>query len=285
MKIRILFMIIFALMLILTLTACSTDNNEMKTESISSFFDQTPELSALLAKMEGEWVDDAFYNSTVIDESVVYPLEFAVGVYQDGALYFFTDCRAQRPFGPVTWGGTGGPDAIHSLLMKKLENGLVELTVDQSFIIGEGWWTYPEKFLDHRIIIDPSLTNINNVIYYIGDTKHTMVRFDESRDATRYYADMTDDGHIRLSYVVGRWGFSSRSEYGAKIYRSIEEGERGELFFSDISVDMLFTFTDSSAEPGQTYYYSIWDDSWGYEFALIIGGEWQMVVDVDVVKG
>jgi hypothetical protein len=103
-----------------------------------------PELAQALEKMTGEWVDKAYYESDVIDRSVVFPFEFYADEF--GA---FLDFEGIDPVvvvleqdGPV---GAGSPDTWETycaLEVSALQGGIAHITYDTSNIRCYYGWFY-----------------------------------------------------------------------------------------------------------------------------------------------
>jgi len=251
---------------------------------------QSAGFARLMSRLAGHWVDSAHYYSGVIDESTVWPVELDISVHG------ITDAVALSvaPGWVTTW-----PQWWYPLSVRELENGLVELIVepgtqailswhDAIFHVDAGHNHDPGRFGSHRIIADTTHESINEIIYYIGDTPHTMTRFDWNRETRRYNIDAAEGGGIRLTYVLVASSIVGRQ---FMVYRSVVPGERGDLIHNQQVTDyrdsLHFQFIDTTAEHGQVYYYTFMAvDSWGPVDITpsIIYGQ-QIVVDVNAVLG
>jgi hypothetical protein len=211
---------------------------------------------------------------------------------------------------------------VYPLRINSNHDGIVELVFD--FFRGIldydwghigllEWYDHEiEMYENHRIYVDLNTDEINTLIYYIGDKVHNLVMYDAETNPSRYTAESVSDG-IRLAWQVDRYPFyrepgDDGGQAGTiRIYRSAVEGEKGVLI-GENPVDMhfylykehsLFEFVDTTAEAGSIYYYSLWaaDNVRTYadfrytseiierDKPIIIGGSWQMVVDVNAVMG
>ena len=223
------------------------------------------ELLAVLERISGHWIDEAFYTGA-IGENAVWPLErFFMPI---DAEWLHIDLVGMskdlgRPTAPLTWRGSGMPWLFYTLVMDILDNGMVELRIDTE-TPAKWYGDTPEPSVDmhslaeHRIVIDTRRESIEEITYYIGDSAHTLVRFDPYRNHKRYQADTVENG-IRLRYVTNFPG----NAMDFTVYRSTVRGEKGERIFTQeglIRLDdpLLFEFIDTTAEAGQLFYYSIW---------------------------
>jgi hypothetical protein len=266
-------------------------------------FQHPPELIALLEQLSGQWVDSAFYYSTVIDDSVLFP--FQRDFYAESEAQGISYPGIHSTIRPFTITGTGSPYLeVFPLSMRTLSDGMVELTYNTETPIFQ-WGHAPaggeyfdwcsnniQRYGNRRILVDPSQDEINELTYYIDDNALTLLRYGP-RDSSRYFVDAVSDG-IKLRWFAGASAFHIRSDSIA-IYRSAERGVPGERIFSDITpivdawyFNMINEFTDTTAESGHIYYYSIriydsWRDELLDEDFLTFGGEWQIRVDVDEV--
>jgi len=262
---------------------------------------QSIEFMELMANLAGNWVDIEHFYSPIIDESVIWPLE----------LYFSRDGHGVRDGGwgsvaPIQRSSALWTGWWYTLSMHNLEDGHVELIVASQ---AERAWNAPianvsdeetvQYVYEHRILVDTSQEQIGEILYYIGDTQHHMVRvpgwrweprfnypeqYITPRDARRYYAEPYEDGGIRLLYVLGSRALSA----DFMVYRSLVYGERGTRIFLQEELSrydrILFEFVDTTVQRGNVYYYSLWHISWGFERNIPITKQaWQMRVDVDAV--
>lgn|GEM_PF-3329940 len=250
------------------------------------------ELSKLLEKVSGLWVDRRYYESLEIDKSVVYPLSFS-----------FISCGQvfSLPISPY-YIERGGEDEIFSLMMNSNQNGIIELTYDMSKprVHEHGGaeyieWSDTDKqtYANHKVIIDTKKSPINEIKYYIGDKKYDLIRFDEDRDPSRYQVSAVGSG-IRIAWQLPR--YSVYAAYWFDVYRSEKAGEKGALIgkidgligFSDESP---YSFLDTSLKSRKRYYYSLWPYHYHYYEEIIqefdkpirFGGTWQIVADVDAL--
>jgi hypothetical protein len=261
----------------------------------------------LLEILSGLWVDVRYYESETIDEAVIFP--FAVG-FENGGIDVYLSINGRRPLEPRTWAGTGG--AAHSLpaSINYLENGLVELLFDTTKPVLESglswadpvnddlsWSEWDLRYANHKIIVDVSSPIINKIIYHSDDAVYEMVRYDASRDPSRYLAEKFEDG-IRILFHVGAYGFPPRNNPHLRIYRSEIKDEKGimiheeQLAYSGERNRSFYEFIDGNIEQGKIYYYSLWiyNNWWGDwneykedDNPIKIGGEWQMMVDINKI--
>jgi len=260
---------------------------------------QPPELVDVLLRLSGHWVDRAHFYSPVIDESVVWPAGFNVSTAG------FTDVGATvapiaMPQGAVLW---------YPVVMHSLENGYVELMVDTTALPRSSWYRYaifdpdvnyeiPDdaaRFYNHRIVFDASREHINEVTYYIGEARFTMMRNNwpfvfGHTDPRRYTVGPAEGDGIVLRYVLGSIFMTDDRDF--RIYRSTAYGERGELVERRQTIDthdrLLFEFVDATVEYGQVYYYSVYSFSerWGhFMISSVEGFGRQFVADVNAVLG
>ena len=253
--------------------------------------------TTILELITGHWIDSAIYYSPVPNADLLWPLErifYPQGMAQDSG----------RPLSAFVIGGTGSPVFIFPMAVRDLGDGLVELAVDTSKSVhcyiklfhhdptapgychcqrpnaGEHDLTY---LFNHRIIIDTSNQEINEIIYYIGNETRTLVRFCWERNAARYTYEQIENG-IRIRYFAGIGAFPRFFEE-LWIYRSTKEGHRGERIITHaveggFDDSIFYEFIDKTAQPGQTYFYSIWPShEWTHrEEPLFFGDRWHMVV-------
>ena len=266
---------------------------------------QSIEFMELMANLAGDWVDIEHFYSPIIDESVIWPVELSFSRNGDGVSHFGWGSVA-----PIRRPSTLLHGWWYPLSMQNLGSGYVELTVanqaarawNTPVSDGSDEETIPIIVTHSRIVVDTNQEQIDEILYYIGDTQHRMVRmsgrslrddsrfyftrqFVNPRDARRYYAEPYEGGGIRLLYVIG-----SRSLLGDfMVYRSRVYGELGTRIFLQEGLNhydrILFEFVDTTVERGKVYYYSLWHTSWGrLERNIPITEQaWQMRVDVDEV--
>ncbi|MCL2421907.1 MAG: hypothetical protein FWD03_08630 [Defluviitaleaceae bacterium] len=247
---------------------------------------QSPEFADMMVRIAGHWVDRVHFDSSVIDESVVWPVEFSIS-------YYGLNIPVTQSVAPVR------PEWTRSLWewewlwwypvsMEMLENGLVELTVSQPEQAQPAWnaiveysqedfLNRPPQFYNHRIVVDPSADggSIDEIILYIGDTPHIMGRYQFGWDTwERYDVQPAPGGGVMLRYVLSRWALGGADD-AIRVYRSAEPVEqRGsvhasnfdssamELLLSQDGIDssdrILFELIDDTAVSGGVYYYSLW---------------------------
>jgi len=229
---------------------------------------QTLEYLQLIHRMSDRWTHDAHFYSTVIDESVVWPLELFISHDGYGARFASWDSA-----GPMTGGGVPFPWLyFYPLTMRKLGDGMVELAISNE---AQRPWHLadftPENYVrektfseERRILIDAGQDEIEEIFLYIGDTQYRMLRsFRNVAGFRRYTAEITADGNLQIRYVIGRnrfWG-----DNGIRIYRSQTQGYTGMRIFEQEELTyhcrILFEFTDYTANLGEIFYYSIWRTS------------------------
>ena len=246
------------------------------------------EFLELMMNLSGHWVDNVHFVSPVIDESVVWPVELHFSHDGQGISNFSWTTVA-----PIRRDSGGRAGLWYPLSMRYLEDGLVELAVIGP-PVGE-WnrvspgYTFVD-YLPQRIIVDTSGEYIDELIYYIEDVAHHMVRVAGRQRPRRYHIEPAEDGGIRIRYVLGRNPFGAfTSEF--RIYRSQVQGEPGMPVFSQEDVGfvdpydrMLFEFIDTTVERGNVYYYSLWTLAiWGHDEIKFADDTWQIRVDVDAI--
>jgi len=242
---------------------------------------QSIDLLELMAHLAGDWVDIEHFYSPIIDESVVWPVglrfsEVGLGIHD-----------ADWP----SWTDRWYPISMHNIAENRVELIAADTAV---------WaWNHlssvvpSEDYLPHayerRIVVETGQEQIDEIIYYIGDTRYLMVRVaDSPRDARRYYAEPYEGGGIRLLYVIGPRRPSSGD---FMVYRSSVYGERGTRVFLQEELGrydgILFEFVDTTVESGNVYYYSLWRTGWSWSehYLPITEQAWQMRVDADAVLG
>ena len=256
---------------------------------------QTFEFASLLLNLSGHWVDSIHFNSEVLDENVIFPMEFFI------SFHGFTDIIGSGISFSRTETAWPWHALRYSLNKRILEDGLVELTVDKTKQPSLSWnvrssdWFYvaleeslergfipPDinRFLDRRLVIDVSQEEIRELTYYIGDTAHKMVLFDwryyslngiDWMQSGRYYAKPYEGGGIQLLYFHG-WSNPVSSNNQLRIYRSNSSDSRGTLILYqddiDVSSPLLWNFVDTTVQAGQVYYYSVFTAG-RFEFRLM----------------
>lgn len=251
---------------------------------------QSPEMVDIMVRISGQWVDREHFYSPIINESIVWPAQLSIS-------YHGINKPVTESVAPVR------PEWTHSLWewewlwwypvsMQTLENGLVELAVNQPEQAQPAWSATVEhsqedflrlvpRFQNYRIVVDPSEKQIENIMLYIGDTLHVMRRRELWDSAARYTVEAADGGGIIIRYVFNRWDFDRAENMDFRIYRSavpIElnrhvhrtdfDGLAMELIYNQIGIApddrIIFEFIDQTAEQGQVYYYSLWrmGDDW-----------------------
>ena len=198
---------------------------------------KSTELASLLIRLFGIWVDREFYDSEGINEAVAFPVEFQIYTRGIAESHWAQPFESEWRWGAGNW---------HIPIINNLEGGFVELIFDGN----------------RRIVVDASKSHIEQATYFVGDESYEMVRFDTTNwqvaTASRYQIEFNEDGVI-LRYIGLLWHFSFNT---IGIYRSEVAGERGENLTRQTITDprdrILFEFIDTTAEAGNTYYYSIW---------------------------
>ena len=257
------------------------------------------EFVTLLTQIGGRWVDQVHLYAEIIDESVVWPVEFVLD--QIGFREF-----SWTPIAPFVPRNTPHVNEWFAVSKQILDRGLVEITIDPSHQVWD-WralhWRWDDTDMQqvpterdvrhlatHRIIVDPNQPEINELTYYIGDTAFSMVRYNlhifGATLPNRYNVEPSDCGGIRLTYVVGNGAFwINYPDATVRIHRSYAPQEDGEILYTlsgdiDSCSRIFFEFIDPNPIPGQVYYYSIRRVSqWG-GWAIM-----QMRVDVDEILG
>jgi len=269
--------------------------------SCSSADASSPDPTTILERIAGHWVDIALYDSPTISADLLWPLEMVF--YPQGM------ATGVRPLSAFIIDGAAFYILINPLNMRDLGNGFVEMTVDTSRpsrchpsvfhyydpLSGHCFCQTPGRDeaymanmyvyrIDGRIIVDTSGPTIDSLTIYKDEAAYTMVRFcgENNVARSRYYYEPLESG-VRVRYFVGMWVFP-RFFQEIWIYRSTEEGYRGERVITHarygLDDSIYYEFVDTTAQHGQTYFYSIWPSSeWtGSEEPLLFGGNWQMVV-------
>ena len=256
---------------------------------------KSPEFISLMLRLSGAWLDQAHFYSPVIDESVVWPVGFDLSQHGFANRIWTTTAPMRRIHQVMPWG------TWYPISMRYLENGLVELTIDQPEQSHRAWnlhtWRGMEepleggaRFYNHRIVVDTRQDEITEITYYIDDVSHTMVRHDWSRNAVRHYAEPYEGGGIRVRYVTNPGAFAS-NDADIRVYRSTTpmidaSHPTGELIFHQYGLDIydriLFEFIDTTAEFGMVYYYTLWRTSFfGSHFHVQTAG-WRQAIRVNV---
>ncbi|MCL2403920.1 MAG: hypothetical protein FWC92_00090 [Defluviitaleaceae bacterium] len=255
----------------------------------------SPDPTMVLERIAGHWVDNAIYDSLIINSSLLWPLErffHPQGVMMQAHAW---------PLSSFIIGGTGSPGFVYPINMRNLDNGLVELTVDTQGSVycvlklfyydpaipgycycqtpGRNGWDL-SIFNDHRIIVDTTGPTIDKITYYIGDKAYTLVRFHYESNISRYnYESLIDS--VRIRYFAGIHAFPRMFEE-IWIYRSTQEGYKGERIITHIvqgwDDSIFYEFYDTTIEHGKTYFYSIWPSyEWTHqEEPLQFGDRWQI---------
>ena len=244
----------------------------------SSLLVQPVELTRILRRISGLWVDREHFFSPTVDERSVWPAELRIT--SNGVNIPIRDSVApMRP--QLSWHLWEWENQwFYPVSMQTLENGLVEITVIQPENAlhtwnAFSWWGFsPEDFVDfqnqppqfynHRFIIDPNQEEINSFTLYIGDTPHTMHRrgniFEEFPEF-RYqvlpanYNNDENEGGIILRYLFGSWSLSNQDEREFRIYRSFAPIEHDTLRrvphsdFLNIENTMELLFSTNEIDP------------------------------------
>ncbi|MCL2216368.1 MAG: hypothetical protein FWB91_05025 [Defluviitaleaceae bacterium] len=252
---------------------------------------QSPELVDILIRISGHWVDTAHFYSPIIDESITWPVEISISYH--GLNEPVTQSVA--PFRPEWTRRIWEWEWLwwYPMSMRILENGLVELTVNQPERAQPAWsatvgynqdefLNRPPRFYNYRIIVDPREAQINSIVLYIGDRPHTMRRYRLGwYSGARYTVQPAEGGGIMLRYVLNRWAFGNFGDIELRVYRHHEPLELRsfvhysefdhhgmELMFVQQGIAphdrIIFEFIDHTAEYGQVHYYSLWriGDEW-----------------------
>jgi hypothetical protein len=240
---------------------------------------EPPDLTALLERISGQWVDRVYYDSPTIDERVVFP--FWRIINRDGIQVAYI----HEIIDPFEHSGTGVPPYTTPLVIHSSQNGIVELRYGTGPIIYDHFPSYAEERASHRIVVDTQSSDIDEIKYYIGDREYTMVR--HAHVPPRYQAGAIDNG-IRIAWHghVFRMG-AANPDISIRIYRSAVQGEKGVLAGENyLSLDArlewwesgydentrraVYELIDTSAAPGNVYFYSLWVVSENHE---MINGE------------
>ena len=237
---------------------------------------QEPELARILARLSyrdpGHWVDVKHMYAEEITEAVVWPAEFRISA----SGFSGVGLETVAPTVTDRWDWQEierNRLRIYPMQMRTLENGYIELTVIQPEIPTMPWNaqpTYdhefdilPSRFYNYRIVVDPDQDPILEVTLYIGDARHIMYshRF-AMHFAGRSQAVPAYGGGITLRYVSSRWTWSGMADAEIMVYRSYQHGEERILLHSQQGItdadQLLFEFTDPTAEWGRVYHYMIY---------------------------
>ena len=245
---------------------------------------QSPEIADIMVRLSGQWVDREHFDNSTINESIVWPAELSISYH--GINKPVTNSVAPiRPEWTVSlweWERLWW----YPVSMQTLENGLIELIVDQSKQAQPAWSAtveysqedfshLPLRFQNYRIVVDPREKQIENITLYIGNTPHIMRRYDMWYTAARYTVEPADSGGIMFRYVFSRWDINRAEDINFRIYRSTAPIELGRsvrsTVFDELIVEIIhhqvgialddriiFEFIDPIVEHGQVYYYSFW---------------------------
>jgi hypothetical protein len=221
------------------------------------------------ANLSGHWVDIAHFESSVIDENVVWPIELyfherGAGVSNEHWMGTFAPLRRGEP-------------SCHSVSVREIEDGYAELTITDSC----------------RIVVKMR-EHVDELTYYIEDVPHRMIRRTEHTHRRRFYqVEPAESGGIRLLYLLGHTLMPGE---GFTIYRSQVPGQLGIPVYIQERVAhhhnvefidpwrynnrVLFEFIDTDVSYG-VYYYSFSTNSWSRDNVIEHDGEpWQIRVDV-----
>jgi hypothetical protein len=210
----------------------------------------------------GHWVCETYFESEEINESVVWPAEI---IFSHNGLGFpYHDSVAP---GRPSWEMAIElqRNSFEPLRKRIREDGMAELYVDNQ----------QSRFADYLIVVDPHLPSHEMITLYIGDKPHTLrwYRVGWLESPERYTVQPTEDGGVKLRYLLNRWAFGLYWDMEFLIFRATEEIEfdwssnplknnRLSLMHRQTNVDMddriIFEFVDNTIEYGQVYYYSLW---------------------------
>ncbi|MDR0273720.1 MAG: hypothetical protein LBI27_10465, partial [Clostridiales bacterium] len=228
----------------------------------------TPESLELIFRLDSTWVDVSHYNSLVIDESIVWPLEFRIQWYDNSIV--------NSSWNSVAPTRNENVDSVtHPLSVNSLEDGIYELTAP-----------------GQRILVDANAEEIDELIYYIDGRRYDMVRRRGDFHSRRYYAEPADGGGIKLLYIIRRQiNFSENTQL--TVYRSTTRGQMGTPIYVQDDIihrdKILYEFTDTTAERGNIYYYTLelmTDMTWQWHEKIYFSEhEWQMTVDTNAILG
>lgn len=255
------------------------------------------EVVTLLSQISGHWVHDVHFYGDVIDETVIWPVEFYL--CQTGFRVF-----SNWPTGPMRI-GEYPTNYFFQVDMAYLDNGLVEITINPNVQVFPWQISFPwdmpvpeniyathdvSHLANYRIVVDTTQPTIEVLTLYIGDTTYTMVRQDwRIRDARRHTVSATPEGYITLRYVLGNGAVGIWDLEGIHIYRSREFNQRGELIYIHRDVDpldrILFEFTDTTAVHGHVYYYQLTRAHSTFSSTLWVAGQSQIRVDTVALLG
>ncbi|MCL2203757.1 MAG: hypothetical protein FWB88_07445 [Defluviitaleaceae bacterium] len=258
---------------------------------------QTVEYLDLMWRLTQWWVDDAHFYSEAVDESTVWPLELFFRTAGHGAQFSsWQGMGPMRHTAPYFW------RYWYPMEMYTLEDGRVALRIADSPV--RAWYDAPTEapakppvFSGRRcIVIDTAQEELEKITLYIDGNAHRMIRpfgpDGSVRTARRYTVGANDEGHIVLRYMLGAEALWNGD--GIHIYRatgpSWQIGDIGTRMYSrnELSHDdrLLFEFIDTTAQPGQVYYYTIISTGfWGLSVHYISATQFQMRADVDALRG
>ena len=210
----------------------------------------------------GHWVCKTYFVSGEINESVVWPAEIILSNDSIGFPYRYSVAPGRPQW---TEAIELQQNSFQPLSMRVRADGMAVLYVDDP----------QSRFADYLIVVDPHLDYHNTIRLYIRGNPHIMVwyRIGWTGLPDRYIVAPTEDGGIRLSYVLNRWAFHGHEEMDFMIFRAIEaiefgrfsdplNDERLTLLHRQIGIDLsdpiIFEFVDNTVEHGYVYYYSLW---------------------------
>lgn len=235
----------------------------------ADFPDNPIEFLRLMLDLSGHWVDIAHFESTVIDESVVWPTELHFHIHGEGiSNYNWVTTVSPLNRGAPSW---------YPVSSRELEGGYAEFTIT-----------------DSRRIVVYMREHVDELTYYIENVPHRMIRLTENTRLRQFYqAEAAEGGGIRLRYLLGIM-FSLGD--GFTIYRSQVPGVRGDPVYSRERVPfrrdvefidhwrydyrVLFEFIDTDVSYG-VYYYMFSRTTRSGDSLINYGDEpWQIRVDV-----
>jgi len=267
-----------------------------KTGSPAEIPIQSVEFLDLMWQLHEHWVDSAHFYSDIIDESVVWPMELFIAPAGYGVR--FTSWRSVAPMNPP--GTSYFWQYWYPLQMRHLADGVAELIISndatrtwhdiQTDYASSNSMNSESDFYKRRILVDTSQDEIEEIFLYINDTRYHMVRpYSPPRDARRYSVSINEEGYIVLRYVLGQnafWPGDGIAFIRSTLHNPVSEFV--EFVFYEDSVDynnrVLFEFIDTTARPGNVYYYSIQRMmSWG-AMALYANPDYSQIrVDVNAL--
>ena len=237
---------------------------------------QTPEVTRLLSRLFGHWVDREHFFSEEIDESVVWPVEFRIshnGINEAG--WHSVAPQLQSRSGDF-WEWT--QFWSYPVYARELGNGLVELTIGDTARLAwnvciicnqEEVISRSSPFYNHRIVVDTNLPKISELTLFIGDTSHIMYRAEYRLahgdfyrlSGVRHTATPTEGGGITLRYILRPGAFYGLVGREIVVMRSPMRGISGVIIFRQKLAGpydrLIFEFTDTTVEPGRVYYYTM----------------------------